>query len=125
MNTPYFDKIISVCIIKLSYHIKTLIISGQPVAINLRLTFNDPASSLECFYMVPGKRLELLSLSALASKTSVYTNSTTQAKLYYSNSITEILFTVNLVTICIGICITNYIKKRYLKSFCHTITLCL
>ena len=31
--------------------------------------------------MVPGKRLELLSLSALASKTSVYTNSTTQAKL--------------------------------------------
>ena len=39
-------------------HIKTLLISSQPVAINLRLTFTDPASSLECFYMVPQDGLE-------------------------------------------------------------------
>jgi len=31
--------------------------------------------------LVPPERLELSSLSALASKTSVYTNSTTEAKL--------------------------------------------
>ena len=45
--------------------------------------------NLICFTMVPGARLELARLSTLASKTIVYTNSTTQAiLLYYSvNSI--------------------------------------
>ena len=34
-----------------THHVETLLISSLPVVINLRSTFSDPASSLECFYM--------------------------------------------------------------------------
>ena len=35
-----------------THHVETLLISSLLVVINLRSTFSDPASSLECFYMV-------------------------------------------------------------------------
>jgi hypothetical protein len=34
-----------------THHVETLLTSSLPVVINLRSTFSDPASSLECFYM--------------------------------------------------------------------------
>ena len=34
-----------------THHVETLLTSSLLVVINLRSTFSDPASSLECFYM--------------------------------------------------------------------------